>query len=428
MPRRILRVALLLASALIGVLLSEGVVRVFAPQPLIQLRPDIWIPVAGVGHQKAANVDTVINTGEGEVRLVTDERGHRIGAQGPPRGARKILAVGDSFVEGLQVDYPELATTRLADMLELHAASHRSTDSGSREYAVINTGVSDWSPNHYYRKVHEELSADDYDLVLLFVFLGNDVVTHMRTWHAPRSEFGIPVRMPRSLDHRELVDAWVYPLYLQLRARSHLVVFLKRRFLSQLLRLGLSGDPFGRIYLTSHAESPRWSMTVGLLQQTVALATESQTRAVVVLIPPDFVVDKVLGRTYAAGQGVDLRLLDLDQPARLLGERLRDAGITTLDSTPRFEALHKSGVQLYGRVDRHLNRRGHDELAKFILPRVVEELSKGTGPARTKLRPGNGWTSEPPRHVRNSPRAQPARAKPASHRLRAKPHYSAPLP
>ena len=99
--------------------------RIVAPQPLVQIRPDIWMPVDGLGYQLAPNLDTTINTGEGSVRLLTDEKGHRIGLQGPPNGERKILAVGDSFLEGLQVEYEELVTTRLGGLLEGHAATPR---------------------------------------------------------------------------------------------------------------------------------------------------------------------------------------------------------------------------------------------------------------------------------------------------------------
>ena len=156
------------------------------------------------------------------------------------------------------------------------------------------------------------------------------------------------------------------------------MVLLKGRLLNLWLRLGLSGNQFGTIYLTSHADSSRWTMTVGLIERAAAAAAQSQARAMVVLIPPDFVVDKATGRAYASAEGADLKLVDLDQPARLLAQKLRDAGIVVLDPTRHFEALFASGVELYGAVDRHLNRRGHDELARFILPAVIEQLSNGS--------------------------------------------------
>ena len=369
------RTALVLGSLLVGILVSEGLVRLFAPQPLVQIRPDIWMPVDGLGHQLAPNLDTTINTGEGPVRLLTDARGHRIGPHGPPSGEQKILAVGDSFLEALQVEYQDLVTTRLAELLQSRSSDRRPPGTAEPRYAVIGAGVSGWNPNHYYIKVRDELAEDDYDLVLVFVFVGNDVVSEARTRYEARAQRARPIRMPRSLRYRELVDAWIYPVYLQLRARSHLVVLLKGRFLNLWLRLGMSRNPLAPIYLTSHAESPSWTTTARTLKETADLATRSGSRAMVVLIPPDFAVDKSMGRNYAAGNGVDIDLVDLDQPARLLGRKLRDAGVAVIDPTDRFEALFESGVRLYGKVDRHLNRRGHDELARFILPAVAERLS-----------------------------------------------------
>ena len=375
MRRWIGRIVLVFGSLLVGALLSEGLVRLFAPQPLVQIRPDIWIPVDGLGHQMAPNLDTTINTGERPVRLLTDENGHRIGPQGPPTGERRILAVGDSFLAALQVDHSGIVTTRLAQMLETGDLPGSRTGTGAARYAITNAGVNRWNPNRYYSKVRDALDKDHYDLVLVFVFVGNDIVSNERTRYAARSPRATPIRAPRSLRYRELVNAWIHPTWLRLRERSHLAVLLKGGLLNVWLRLGLSRRALQPIYLTSYADSPRWEMTARVLQNTVDVAARSGSRAAVVLIPPDFAVDRALGKAYVAGSGVDPALVDLDQPARLLGERLRDAGIVALDPTHHFKALHDSGVALYGRVDRHLNPRGHDELARFIAPAVAHQFS-----------------------------------------------------
>lgn len=88
-----------------------------------------------------------------------------------------------------------------------------------------------------------------------------------------------------------------------------------------------------------------------------------------------------MGTDYAAGSGFDMALVNLDQPTHLLSQKLRHAGIVALDPTARFEALFESGVTLYGKVDRHLNGRGHEELARFILPAVADMLSSPRRPA-----------------------------------------------
>lgn len=360
-------IALAVAATFVGLLVLEGLVRLIVPQPLVQIRPDIWIPVEGIGHNMAPNVDTAINTGEGPIRLLSDSLGHRIGENPRPPGAHKILAVGDSFLEALQVDYDATVTARLEDLLPAQIDSAR--------YTVVNAGVSGWNPNRYYIKVRDELDADDYELVIVFVFVGNDVVVDTTTYFAPRKSFAQPIHRPASFGYRDIVEAWVYPFYLKLRTHSHLVVFLKRRLLNLWLRLGFSNRPFEPIYVASYASSPRWDMTAHMLQMSADLAGVHGIPALFVLIPPDFAIDKDLGYAYAAGAGVDESLVDLGQPTRILSQKLRERGLTVFDPTARFQERFSDGVFLYGKVDRHLNAKGHDTLAQFILPGVVAALA-----------------------------------------------------
>ena len=102
-----IRAFLMAASCGIALLLAELIVRLFLPQSLILPRPDVWYPVAGLGWNRAANLDTKVNFGgAGQVRLITDGEGNRIGANGKVQDPElRILALGDSFVEALQVEY-----------------------------------------------------------------------------------------------------------------------------------------------------------------------------------------------------------------------------------------------------------------------------------------------------------------------------------
>ena len=47
------RMCLVLGSFILALLLLELGVRIFAPQQLVLFRPDLWIPVEGLGHQNA---------------------------------------------------------------------------------------------------------------------------------------------------------------------------------------------------------------------------------------------------------------------------------------------------------------------------------------------------------------------------------------
>src|SRR5438093_849000 len=94
--------------------LGELAVRFVAPQQLIVKRPDIWQPADTLGWTRRPNVNTTINTGERTVRVITDHDGFRVGGAGRVESKRRILLLGDSFMEALQVEYEQ----SLARLLE----------------------------------------------------------------------------------------------------------------------------------------------------------------------------------------------------------------------------------------------------------------------------------------------------------------------
>src|SRR6185503_6298606 len=104
-------------------------------------------------------------TGERSVRVLSDERGHRIGAARRPRPDRSVLAIGDSFVEALQVEAEQTMTALLAESL---------TRSSGRTVRVVNGAVGGWDANQYLIAAKRELDGAKYDLLLVFVFLEND--------------------------------------------------------------------------------------------------------------------------------------------------------------------------------------------------------------------------------------------------------------
>src|SRR5256714_14878773 len=79
--------------------LAELLVRLAAPQQLIVKRPDIWQPVDTLGWNHRPNVSTTINTGERTIHLYTDRDGFRVGRAGRVEAKRRILLLGDSFME-----------------------------------------------------------------------------------------------------------------------------------------------------------------------------------------------------------------------------------------------------------------------------------------------------------------------------------------
>jgi hypothetical protein len=198
--RALVNMGLVAGSLLVALLLAEVAIRLIAPQQLILVRPDVWQPVDTVGWRFRPNLDTKVNWGERTVRLYTDQDGFRVGRAGranaPP--SRRVLLLGDSFMAALQVGYEQ----SLAGLLE-----------SDMHIAVRNAGQAGWDPPQYYLGAREALARDTFGLVVVSVYLGNDVVTSRPERIPPRVPVEIHhLRVPHSLAKAEVVDALVRPV------------------------------------------------------------------------------------------------------------------------------------------------------------------------------------------------------------------------
>lgn len=361
---------LLLTSIGLTAGLAELTVRLVAPQQLILIRPDIWRPADTVGWLHRARVDTEINTGERTVHLYTDREGFRVGQAGRTEGDARILLIGDSFMEALQVDFEQ----SLAGLLEAQLPR----DLG-RTVAVRNAAVGGWGPNQYLMRTRALLDGDEaFDLVLVALFVDNDAVDFRVDRLPPRS----PVRrarfrIPRRLAWPELVSAFLTPINDFLEVRSHLFILLKNRMETLRMRLGLMPRYFPVAFLKSEADSPRWALTGEICRDIARTAEQHGVPTLFLLIPAAYQVDRTVFEGHLAGFDIDPAIVDPDQPNRLLAESLRSHGLHVADALPVFRAAHSAGLQLYGTVDRHLSPAGHQTLARFVRPLVLDLLQPG---------------------------------------------------
>jgi lysophospholipase L1-like esterase len=340
------RALLVLGSLLCALLLAELLLRTFLPQPLVWNTSAIWEPIDGPGWRRRPNLNVAVNTGERTVRVISDARGHRIGTAPVAHADLEILAIGDSFVEALQVDAEQTMTALLA------ASLSRSLGQSVR---VVNGGVGGWDANQYLIAAKRELNGAQYDLLLVFVFLENDVVAR-RVDSVPAARVTPP------------------GLSAFLLAHSHLYVFGRnwmelRRMQSGTRRHLLTG------IMRTEASSPDWRVTADVLADIAAEARARQTRVAYILIPPHHYIDENALASYAAAMGVDRSQLDVSQPARLLTAEVVRKGLTVFDATPALaRADHAGRKDLYGRIDRHFSPAGHQVMADFLHSIAISSL------------------------------------------------------
>jgi hypothetical protein len=162
--------ALLVGALLFAAFLGEIAVRIAAPQQLIVPNPHLWRPDPIVGWRHVENANTQINTGEGMVHFRSDENGYRINYldedAAPADPEISILALGDSFLEAIQVEsketIPQLLQQRLTQVYQ-------------KPVEVVNAGLDGWNPNQYLIESRQILSRRSFDLGIVFLYVGNDI-------------------------------------------------------------------------------------------------------------------------------------------------------------------------------------------------------------------------------------------------------------
>lgn len=371
------RLLLLTVSSLLGLGLLELAVRLGAPQQLITLRPDMWQPADdGVGWRHTPNAATTINTGERTARWHTDARGFRI-PDDPvtTKAAWHVLAIGDSFVEAIQVDYADTMTA------QLESALSRPWEKPGR---IINAGVGGYDPNHYRLVATAELAAGRYRAALVFVYLGNDIVPKVRERYERRPMAARrALRWPRNLRPAEWVSAVGYPINDFLERRAHVFVLAKNRAKFLLMRVGLSAHYLPSTLQVSSADSPAWDVTAGILEDITLVAASHDTPVLFVLLPAVTQIEEAASRQYLEALEIDPASVDLDQPNRLLVPRLEARGIPFVDTTPALRAAQAAGRgPLYGRVDTHLSPNGHAVVAEAVLPVLIDLVAKHEAPSQ----------------------------------------------
>jgi hypothetical protein len=360
-----LNLTLIGVALLIGALLMEVAIRIIAPQQLILLRGDIWQPVDSVGWAHRPDLKTDVNTGDRTVGFFTDQHGFRIASTGRPTGRYRILLLGDSFMAAMQVE-DEQSTAGLIERCLAPRVGGAA--------AVWNTGVSGWDPPQYYVQARRVLDSLPFDLVLVSVFLGNDVVDRRRVLPPRLPDARHDLRFPRRLTRDELVDAILAPINDGLETRSHLFVFMKNRFQSVLMQLGLTHIEIPIELRRDQATSPRWAITGSILADIDSLARAHGAASLFMLIPSIEQVEPEILQNRARSFHIDPATLDIDQPERLIKAELEKHHLRYFSVREALRAAQQRGVTLYGRADMHPSAEGHRVMWNTLAPHIAQAL------------------------------------------------------
>jgi len=353
--------------ALLGVLtagLLEALVRVFDPQILQQDVPDLWVQDPAISWKHTVNARVVANTGDRDVEICTDAEGDRVDCDSPPlrNCPKRILVVGDSYVEALAVPFEETVWRRIE------------ADTGA---CTSVAGVSGYRLSQYLASARERLGAPgaDFDLVILAFYTGNDMTDDAETLPPAQDVQRRPWRLlPAGLSAEALYD-WFYPLNAWLESRSHAYVAL--RFAIRRIR-----DP-GDAGLYGVSRGLRRSqLTRKFLEETargVRLVAEAAhqhgARILVVVIPERTqVVDPQGARILRAMPALEGDI-DMDLTSREFVPRL--AAIAEIDRLVDLLPILRANTDPanWGERDGHFSPLGHARFYDAIREPVRALLS-----------------------------------------------------
>jgi SGNH hydrolase-like domain, acetyltransferase AlgX len=322
------------------------------------------------GHYHPANYDGWIKRDEYVVQVSTNaerQRGPSVPTTKQP-GTFRILVLGDSFVEAVQVAERQRFLARLGDILN--------ADGGPVRYELIDGSCGGWGTVQEYLYLQDEGPRYQPDLVLLAFFVGNDVANN-----SPRIELGgnLDIALKPYMERRpggDLALVEAHPPALTTAERAGF--FLRER--SALYNVVESGvlqkwslddlwanwrdvdaqvelaDREAEVYATRLDARWRdaWALTDSLLGRVDGEAKSQGARFGLIMIPTRAQVLPEAWKRLAD------RSLDPRQPNTLLGGIAARLSTPFLDLTPSFQAAAaRGGDPLYFAHDQHWTAAGH---------------------------------------------------------------------
>jgi hypothetical protein len=281
-------------------------------------------------------------------------------------GVFRVLALGDSFIEALQMQLEESFTSLLQREL---------ADRVSGRVEVLNASVSGWGTDDELKYLTSYGRRWKPDLVVVVMTLYNDINDNLRErFHTIREG----ALVEKSGVRASFLDYKVTQLKGLLATRSHAYQLLLRarrmresRAEAQQLSMHVGG-------LFSESADERMSrgleLTRLLLERIRAVVSGDGGRVVLVLIPlgvqlSDRQFEELSGTRRGSMSGSEI-----DRPQRQMKRIAERAGIAVIDLLPGFRAWAAGGgAPLYLTRDGHWDGPGHRLAARIVGAELVRQ-------------------------------------------------------
>ena len=386
--------ALLATGALFALLLAELGLRLAGIS-----YPSFYIPDDHLGKVPRPGMEAWFRE-EGGARVRYNREGLRDrehSRQKPPQTLR-VAVLGDSYTEALQVPVEQIFLSVMEqEMQHCHDGDRRSVE-------VLNFGVAGYSTAQELQMLRYRVWDYSPDVVLLAMFLGNDISDNLRALSdsSPRPYFvhrdghlalDDSFRANSTYRWRHDLPAWLVDM---LENHSRVFQVIKRAMFVWKARRGASRPPGARTVAGLEAGLPRavlrapmnpeweeaWRVTEDLIRTMRDEVASKGARLMVVTLSIPWQVNPDSGYRHELALSMGVKdLFYSDDRIKAFGEK---AGIEVLNLAPPMQAYaEREHVYLHG-FETHLgqghwNARGHRVAGEMIARWMCERL----GPSPT---------------------------------------------
>ena len=359
----------------------------------IDYGPDLLLPseVEQEGGHLKPNLNLKIRGPyrDEEILLRTNSKGFRNEkdfSYDVPENVRRILFVGDSYVDGYRTDQSKTIGSQLQSRL--------TATMPGQTFEILLAGIS-WDVAAAWRYFQEFGKRYHPQLLLVGITLGNDLLVHYEKREISQGSSGLPsISLPQK--QRKMSEGTPLPPeayhekgFLE-ETRHNLEILFRQRFgtfrrLSWLspLRSGLEEPAAKPFRLTGDdmflslgfflKKSPDYvvedlTRVAEYLNGLQKLAESEKTKLVYVIFPTRMQVYPEEFQLFARLYGLREESFDLDRPSSSVLAICKSANLRCLDMLPPLrKAARETGVHLYLPLgDMHLNEHGPHAAANAI--------------------------------------------------------------
>lgn len=384
------RVLAVLLGLLVPLLILEASLRLFGPWLPGYYETGLYIVrEERLGHVHPPGYGGWMKTPEFTTRIDINQLGlrDRCTTYEKPLGTYRVLLLGDSFAEAIQVQQNEGIAERLEALLNVDSP---------RPVEVINAGVAAYGTAQELLYFEQEGFKFQPDLVVLMFYVGNDLRNNSYRLELEDRKLKLALKPYFDVDKQGRLELIPGP---PVAPRDPvLAAFRDHSLLFNVIESSLYGSlsqetprepietvtpqhwPIRALFETDPDEEwlRAWRISEVLLATMKQRAAERGAPLVIVGVPDGRAMDEQGWRAEVAGRRLDQGRLDIDAPTNRLGEVAARIGVPYVNLLPALrQAVADGAGPVYYATDLHWNATGHSVAAQVVAGALVAEGLSG---------------------------------------------------